>query len=142
MIIETKFSLGQVVWKIHRTYSNTMAECRLCGFSDQVTLTSGEKIPCPERLERKKIDKWSPWVVERTLTIRNVRVSLYDDGFPPYKADSNERIYMTEETGVGSGSLHHEKDLFATKEAAEAECYRRNTDDPTARPSIPSKVTR
>jgi hypothetical protein len=59
----------------------------------------------------------------RQLTIGSVRVDTEDE---------DPITYMANETGVGCGYIHNEKDLYETRElaiaAAEAEATRRNND--------------
>jgi hypothetical protein len=44
-----------------------------------------------------------------------------------YKPQSDrEESYMAVETGVGSGKLYRDADLFASEEAARVECAARN----------------
>lgn len=120
MIIETKYSIGDVVW-----HATTMMETK--------------RHPCPDCLGTRKWKAISPAGTEYTfacprcstnyraehrlrleytqfapsaqrLTIGSVQTDTYKDG------DGNR--YMARETGVGSGSVYYERDLFSTQKEA------------------------
>lgn len=141
MNITTKFDLGQTVYAIHQGFETLRDECPLCGDTDAVTLTTGQRVMCPERYgngHRSVIQRWWPWVLWRSGTVGQVRVELVD---PKYGYDDDaesvkrRRQYMLAETGVGTGSLYNECDLFASKEEAEAACTALNAEDAACQPA-------
>lgn len=141
MNITTKFDLGQTVYAVHRGMESLRDECPLCGDTDRVTLTTGQVVMCPERYSgshRSVIQRWWPWTIRNTGTVGQVRVELTAPGFG-YDEDEESvkrrRQYMLIETGVGSGSLYNECDLFASKEEAEAACAERNAEDDGCQPA-------
>ena len=98
MKIETKFSNHDVVWGVQKQYTT------------------------------------DSWIVIGPLTIGQVRVEVTDSNgiegeetFSNYM-DRHERKeqYMCAETGIGSGTLHQEADLFSKKAEAEKAAKKRN----------------
>ena len=124
MKIETKYSIGDVVFHGRNTVTASSVECPDCKGSKEwaVTTPAGDSMaaPCPtcdtlygptgfiQKHERTPL-------VER-LTIGSVRFDSHDtsDGREPVSS-------MCSETGVGSGSIWYESRLRETREEAEAD---------------------
>jgi len=138
--ITTKFDLGQRVWAVHRGHETLRDLCPLCGDTDAVLLATGQSVQCPERYgngHRNVIERWWPWTIYREGTVGQVRVECV---LPEYDAgESAEQIarrrqYMLRETGVDTGSLYNEVDLFGSREEAQAACNARNAVDDGCQP--------
>ncbi len=122
MKIETKFDLGQAVWLVKKLQHTTYIPCPGCAGHGDILLVDRTTGRCPKCYGRKtRIDvAHAAWHVTGPMTIGNVRVSLFG-----VQSTEDERRYMCHETGVGSGTLWREPDLFATREEAEAEAGKR-----------------
>lgn len=115
--IEAKYSIGDKVYKPDRVYDDKTISCPDClgtkvwtvvfadGTSEEVMCQT-----CKSGFEPAKgyiiYKEWRPDV--RLLTIG----SIY--GWGPEKG----MCYMCEETGIGSGTIHDEIDLFLNKDDA------------------------
>ena len=136
--LTTKFDIGQTVWHASTTTQQFRHKCPDCNDTRAWEAKSPAGgvfgIPCPRcsvqhmtndelRLE---YTKFVPSV--RQLTIGQIRAStIIGDG---YDAGNS---YMCCETGIGSGTVFNERDLFATKEeayaAAEIKAAATNSDE-------------
>jgi ribosomal protein L37AE/L43A len=145
MKIETKFGMGQRVFKIHKSKQPYRAVCDECGGKDIITAT-GKVVKCPKcgyatfhGYPKGTVQKYkeSAWHIDRTLTIGKITAERYateggdpDSMFVNKKAGQQDKTsYMAWESGVGSGSVYYEQYLFATEEEAQAECDRRNAEE-------------
>ena len=139
MKFETKFSCGDVVWKISNTKIKVLFSCSFCAETGKIHGADGEKRSCPECYGRRSGQKWEDkgWTISQenpTLTIGQVRAQFTgkwegsSDTYTNYGPQEEElkEEYMCRETGIGSGTIHKAKFLFATKEEASAECERLN----------------
>ena len=123
--LTTKYDVGDVVWTANTATEQRQHDCPDCLGARKWTCASpagGEfEIDCPRCSASYQSDLelslrytvWAPAV--RSLTIGLVRASSetgdsYDSG----------NTYMCCETGVGSGTIYRESDLFPTREEAEA----------------------
>ena len=119
--IQTRFRIGDVVFKAATVQDSKQHPCPDCLGSRKWTATSpagGEyTFECPRCSTRFQSHDAlcltytvrSPSVAK--LTIGSIRVDT---------ADNNPVSYMCRETGIGSGTIHYEHDLFATEEEATA----------------------
>ena len=147
MRIETKFELGQRVCRIIKKRKAIRIPCPECGGVSEITTPAGGKLICRKcdmatyhGHEKGTVSSYeeSAWLVFGGGTIGRVTVERYDynggnpdskfGNFAPPEPGSDKEEYMLWETGVGSGTLYYAKDLFATKEEAQAECDKRNTE--------------
>lgn len=120
--LTTKFSVGDKVFRSGTWTVQKQHPCPDCkGVKKwEATSPAGGKyeMNCPRCSERflsddalnLKYSEFAPSVEE--LTIGSVRVDTNDD--------ENPVSYMCRETGVGSGTVHYERDLFHTKDEAKA----------------------
>lgn len=120
MIIETKFSLNDLVYPIINRQIQVHVICPMCLDVGEVTVNNFTRI-CPECYGSLKYE-WLPtqWsiVLENISKVGEVRTQIQEN---KRKID-----YMLEATGIGSGSIWKEDQLFLTKEEAQEECDRRN----------------
>lgn len=120
MIIETKYSIGDVVWLATTRTETKRMPCPDCNGTKKWKATSPAgaeyEFNCPRCSARHGPNH--PLTLDYTqftgstqrLTVGQVRTSTGDEG----------ATYMCCETGVGSGSIYYERDLFLTKEEAQA----------------------
>lgn len=119
--IETKFSIGDVVYRsgiVTVTKHHPCPDCKGSTKWKAISPAGGEyEFRCPRCAASYQSNRdlslaystFDPSVSR--LTIGSVRVDTHDE------RGANQ--YMCVETGVGSGSIYHEADLFHTKEEAE-----------------------
>jgi len=136
MKLESKFDLNQKVWHIGNHPEKKWVKCETCEGTGRIH--AGKKDwDCPDCCNRggKSVMGKAKWQVGKPLTIGKIQVEVVNletdgvfDNVGHYKegATEQETEYMAYETGVGSGNLYGEEDLFATEEEAGAECKKRN----------------
>ncbi len=126
MKVETKYDLGQTVHKIWFTQKEYFNKCVTCDGEGWIP-THSEPVKCekcnsfygapyPGRI-RGLYPK--AWHVDCALTVGQVKTESDADGMVAK--------YMCSETGIGSGTVHSENTLFATKDEANTECDKRNS---------------
>jgi hypothetical protein len=114
MIPRPKFDIGSTVYVAGTQGAYTETECPTCLGTGRwrVALPSGEEfdVAC-EECSNHGVDRHLTFVPEVCrLTIGSVRMDTHDR--------ENPVSYMCEETGVGAGTIHHERHCFATHEEA------------------------
>jgi hypothetical protein len=122
-VIETKYGVGDVVWRAGITTESRAHQCPDCLGEKKWSCRSpagGEfEIPCPRcgdvyQSDRALSLKYAWWVpTTERLTIGSIQAGVGN----PDSYDYGNR-YMCLETGVGSGTVYGEADLFPTKEEA------------------------
>jgi len=125
MKLESKYDLGDKVFWIQKRQTTVHYTCKFCEGEKKVTGANNQKRNCPDCYGYGQKTKPGPikWQVhEQELTIGQVRIKVVANYILHYE---DETDYMCLETGVGSGSIYREEDLFPTKEEAEAECKKR-----------------
>lgn len=128
MNIKTRFDLGQKVWLIVNASRNMKPNCSFCDGVGKVFIEgAGKKVvsqKCPECYGHGYISKYSPeeWKPEFESTIGKIDIEYYDQR----EKRKNSINYMLYYSGVGSGSVLKEENLFASLEEAQAECDKRN----------------
>lgn len=142
-VIETKYSVGDVVYRAGTTTTAKQHPCPDCGDSRKwkaVSPAGNEyEFACPRCGARYLSNddlslKYTAHVADvQRLTIGSVRFNSASGSW-----DQGAR-YMCRETGVGSGTVYAEEDLFETKEAAQAAA---ETKAATANVTIPHIVER
>lgn len=130
MRINTKFSLNDKVFTIHKSGSTQFIKCEVCEGKGGITTEKG-RFNCESCYgnggKREYIpEKWK--IGYKNTTIGKVYIEMYNERFyedyPDYR--DKEFKYMIEATGIGSGTVWYEKDLFKTEKEAQKECDRRN----------------
>lgn len=127
MEIKTKFNLGEVVYPIRNYRREVTTVCSTCDGIGEVTL-AGKGYRCPECSGSGSMTYFEPvgWrpIEEFASAIGKVSVEMYAN---QYHENNEDRIrYMLKATGVGSGNMWSEDDLFASMAEAQEECDRRN----------------
>jgi hypothetical protein len=128
VIFETKYDMGQTVHVIQFGYVEKIAEaCPTCLGTGQIAV-QGEAFVCPRCRGKKHLTvEKGAWYVSQTSAIGQVEVRTCDrDEDNP---EGLERRYMLHATGVRSGSVYQEHELWGgSREDAQAEADRRNAD--------------
>lgn len=133
MILTSKYDLGQRVHKISRLHETVGTPCAVCGGTGRLALVNGGDVPCTYQYKSPRCDNGKirtelvfRWTLTESLTVGRieVRVTAPHQYIDPER--DNAVSYMCRETGVGSGPIHYERDLFATRDEALAECAIRN----------------
>ena len=117
MIINTTFSIEDKVYTVEVENKPEYINCVECKGKGIIPTATGKSIGCDYCSRTGKQVKAfvaQHIVCKRIYTIGSVRFDSYDN--------ENPVTYMCEETGVGSGTIWYEKDLFKTKSAAQARC--------------------
>jgi hypothetical protein len=126
--ISTKFNLDDFVWGISSYSKEIKNVCTACNGNRKILLDS-IYYTCPKCYGSGQIIEYEPkkWNVcsEFCGRIGNIKTETYDNGYD----HENEIRYMLSSTGVGSGTLWHEEDLFLTQKEAQEECDRRNREN-------------
>jgi hypothetical protein len=118
MKIETKFDLGQEVWLVKEFPKHTTIPCSGCEGRGDILLADETTYRCPKCYGNKTRIDVAPvdWHADGPMTIGNVRVSVFQSD----DEHEDDRVYMCHQTGIGSGTLWREEDLFGTRQEAEA----------------------
>lgn len=128
MIIQTKFNIGQHVCSVSTRREQNYVPCKYCEGLGKIGL-KGDIFTCPKCYGRKGdivyTGKEEFYISHEDATIGQVEVAVFNQ-FPESKVTSSRIVYMLYETGVGSGTLWPENDLFSTKEEALDYCKERN----------------
>jgi hypothetical protein len=122
MTIEIKYDLRQEVYYINMSYESHKNYCELCNHSGRVSIIGTDKTAmCPEcnGYGYQWSEKVREWSVTGASFIGQVR---YQETF----RGKIERQYMLDETGIGSGTVHNEINIFASEEEAQESCNHRN----------------
>lgn len=137
MSIETKFNIGDRIYHIKKGMDTTVEICDLCD-GDGFYKVKNRKLSCVGCGTQGKITKYSKistWYVQNEVfTIGQIYVILTNSPGVPGKekygnfAPQKKQVdhYMCVETGIGSGPVYDPKNMFFTKEEAQAECDKRN----------------
>lgn len=133
MILTSKFDLNQKVWKIWRLTEVIGMPCAVCNGTGRLMLVNGNSVACTNsyfgtpRCDNGQVrtELVFRWAITGVLTIGQItmRASVQHTYESPR---DNATEYMCCETGVGSGTVHDENDLFAVQDEALEECARRN----------------
>ena len=127
MNITTKFDLDDTVVPIRRQGENVSDPCPVCNGTGRAKLVNGGDVYCPGnycrsgRVFRETIYRWAV-AQECASAIGQVQISRS----APDRDRPDSTQYMIAATGIGSGQLWNEDDLFHMAEEAQAECDKRN----------------
>jgi len=127
MEINTKFNFGDTVYPISykqeeiKKYNN----CPICNDTGKVEL-KGELYTCPNchgrtyEIKRGEIEWYTYYL---SGVIGKINIDFYDE---KYDDEESTITYMIDSTGIGSGTLWMEDNLFLSEKEAQEECDRRN----------------
>ena len=133
MKIESKFDLNETVWEISREMKKRFERCKFCDGEGKIELNNISRT-CPECYGRNGswINVNLEWLVgQQSLTIGSVRVEITSisktgifDNIGEYDPENIERefTYMAYETGIGTGTIHREHELFKSIDLAQKRC--------------------
>lgn len=137
MNLSTKYEPGQHVYCLtHSNVDMPPVRCSACE-GERVVDVRGEKFPCPKCAGKGEIvHKASGWIVGDSGTVGHIRLTreqvtgmshfdLWEDELPEGEWRTVEE-YMISSTGIGSGTIWRDFNLFASREDAQAEADKRN----------------
>lgn len=128
MDITTKFQLDQEVWAISHDYASRIVFCETCKREGVVTIGS-EQFTCPKCHGTSKHpqhvgQRW--FISEHKNAIGRIQTTHFSHHYITEDREEDRITYMIQATGVGSGQIWKERDLFASEAEALEECARRN----------------
>ena len=140
MNIETRFDLGQIVWRVGRQKKVASDTCLACDGAGRHEIErrdgTTQKSTCEACRGRGKINEvwYDIYEIFDQSRIGQIEVRLQTDTARAYFGDPQvEERYMVEATGVGSGTVYPLRDgewshahLFGSEEEAEAFCVAEN----------------
>lgn len=127
MDITTKFNLGQQVYMISSCSAQRIVHCEICKRTGTITIANEEFI-CPKCNGTSKRPEYIGlrYYVSGKSIVGKIEVERYLDKYNNgHSSYESRNTYMVESTGVGSGNIWNESDLFASEEALQ-ECEFRN----------------
>lgn len=124
MIVKTKFDLGQEVYKISFHTKSIRVTCKTC-LGKGIVILKKEEFSCPKcnRLGFKNQTEPQEWRVSGPYRIGNVKTNLFEKYI-----NKNEILYMMDETGIGTGTIHREEHLMSSRKAAEKAAREKNNE--------------
>jgi len=135
MKIETKFSIGDKVYRLFKDHVQTVIACTVCNDSKQVEI-KGTMFKCPNCERGTNSWKLRWFVHTEPTTVGQVSVqamlkTLHSSNYfdeSEIQGDEGTSIeqYMLSATGIGSGTLWNHNDIFLTLKEAQDEAGRRN----------------
>jgi hypothetical protein len=139
MKFESKFSLNQKVYQIGYHKKQKAVKCEACNGVGKIPMLNGKDTICPEcygRCTNEVYDEQKWLVIDMPMKIGKCRaeitsmskIGMFDNigEYNPEKIESSYQ-YMCYDTGIVSGTLYYEKNLFANIEEAQLERDRRNS---------------
>lgn len=139
MISLPKYALLEYLFVITQRHESVTEPCKVCDGTGELSLAKGGSVPCTERYRtcdggRVTVAHVQPWGLFTYGMVGNVRFEVTaaqfrdhdEDLEPPHTEDERKVQYMLNTTGIGSGSLWDEERCFPSRQAALAECERRN----------------
>ena len=127
---ESKFSIGDTVWAVRSQWSHRIVKCLTCANTGKVKIGAEEFI-CPKCNGRAAHPQFAghKYYVDESGIVGQVRIEHTDhEKFYTHRSEEpNPKFeYMIDATGVGSGTIWKEADLFATREEAQRFCDAQN----------------
>ena len=130
MEFKTKYNHGDTVYMITRHMTYKIESCPTCNNLGKVEI-NGESFTCPNcRGYSKQIadkEKWELYTYQECGIIGRITAESYDKKYCVNDKEKKLKFtYMVDVTGIGTGSIWDENNLFLTREEAITECERRN----------------
>ncbi|HSG72878.1 MAG TPA: hypothetical protein VLA12_20865 [Planctomycetaceae bacterium] len=127
MKFESKYDIGQEVWPIRDEVCRRNIVCGVCEQTGEIEV-SGEKFICPKCSGKCLHSQYAgrKWWVDYSGFVGRISIEFYIEGYRDDDEHNNFR-YMLSSTGIGSGQVWKENELFPSKEEAKEECDRRNS---------------
>lgn len=125
MTYSTKYEMGQEVWAVRRGSFHQIVKCLPCHATGKVTIGE-EEFVCPKCNGCSAHPKFAgeKAYTSDVGTIGHICVEDYPDRHG--RKQGVQVTYMLSCTGVESGQIWDEKDLFPSREAADAFCLAEN----------------
>lgn len=125
----TKFDIGQKVWIVNSETFYKIIKCKLCTETGKMQIGE-EEFVCPKC---KGQSAHSQYAGSRSYIsyhspskIGKIEIEVYHDEYIHEEQRGVHVKYMLEATGVGSGTVHSEEELFTTMEEAQEACDKAN----------------
>jgi len=118
MILTSKYNIGDVIYEIASRSHRMDVECPECNGKSANTSESWAK--CQKCNNAGTVVKYSPRVWTPTQCVLTVGMIKCEVGY------KDKVEYMCNETGIGSGRLYNEEEIYSSMNDAIAECYKRN----------------
>lgn len=135
MEFKTKFNHRDKVYMITKYMTFKIEECETCNGLGKIAIKE-KTFTCPNcnGYSRKIPDKFEWQINEKKCgEIGKIIVESYDKRYCKKYEDYDYKElavkYMINSTGIGSGTLWDEEDLFLTEEEALEECEKRNKEE-------------
>jgi len=130
MEIKTKFSLNDKVFVIHKTVTSRFITCKACNGQGRIIQNGCEFLCASCQYSGGRYEDVSPkWQIAFENTkVGKVYVEMYYEKYYKINPKTRDREikYMVEASGIGTGTLWMENEVFATEEEALEECKKRN----------------
>lgn len=131
MEIKTKFSIGDFVYVIKKFGENKYMGCKACNGKGGI-YNEGNYFKCNTCYGSGGKYVWvaESWKVAYKKTkVGKICVEIYNKKYYKDNPERKDReiCYMVEATGVGSGTIWPENQIFKTLQEAEKECEIRNS---------------
>lgn len=126
MQFTSKYEPDGLVWGISWEDARRIVKCLTCNHTGKVAI-GAEEFVCPKCNGDAEHPKWEgrKWFVYHSGRIGKINVEFQTSG---HEIDCSPKVtYMIDATGIGSGTVWNEKDLFPTHEAAESACNQKNS---------------
>ncbi len=121
------FDLGQQVFCVRKDGAYRNVKCDACHQTGAIDL-GGESFTCPKCEGKSKHRQYvgHKYYVAHSGRVGKIEAVVYSDLYDRDDDGSGVR-YMIDTTGVGSGQVWKESELFKTREEADAFCTERNS---------------
>lgn len=130
MNLKSKYNIGDKVVRIDEIRQSIFIPCKACEGTGTYFLNDSIERKCPECFGNKGKVEWAGthnWIImKKDLTIGLIRIEA--------NGNNIKCQYMCEETGIGTGSIWKEEELFLSVEMAEKECKKLNKGKKNANP--------
>ncbi len=127
----TAYSVGEKVWLVRHSNFQQIIKCQPCANTGKIDI-GGETFVCPKCSGRASHPTYAgvKYYIDCESRVGKVTVEDCPENHSAWESDRGKpnprNQYMVEDTGVGSGQVWDEEDLFPTKEAAQIFCDQRN----------------
>lgn len=120
-IYKTKLSVGDTAYRVSLSQKRYTKTCPLCAGNGRVKIAASDRtVSCPEC-------HWGKVTVSDPLS-HVVGIDVVGQVAIEDRAGNVKITYMLESTGVGSGSVWSDADVFAVQSDALAEALRRDSE--------------
>ncbi len=132
MIINTKYDIGQRIWTIRKERRFEQNRCKFCGGSGIVNAVSNNNtgsskpVRCPECNGQGFFSSKESTLVYSVGSCSEIGAVEYREIHFPRGKRTVEIRYMLKFSGIGSGTLWPEDELFPTVQEAQEYCDRMN----------------